>query len=114
MTMNERIKQAAKEALGKFDSSEFFGGSYDAWQMEDIFADCVRWALAHQWISVDEELPEIKEEDGDVIVFAMADMASKKLPFVASYDGKEWHLDGYGFSDVTHWMEIPTLEGGEK
>lgn len=87
----------------------------------DAFADMAReinknpafiagceWMLNHQWISVEEALPE-EYEDKFVLYCG-------EYPATASYDSesKQWYWGSHIILGVTHWMPIPSLEGGKK
>ncbi|MDD6581598.1 MAG: DUF551 domain-containing protein [Bacteroidales bacterium] len=86
------------------------------------FAD---WALSHQWVSVEDELPKksetvlIRNKNGS-IARATYDTVGRFDTGNAIEDCSAWILVDVGVrigdSDVTHWMPIPPLaeEGGEK
>ena len=61
-----------------------------------------RDALALQWRSVDDELPE---NDSDVLV-RYRDLGAT-LYAVAYYDGEDWYTNGGYHIRPTHWMSIP-------
>lgn len=54
-----------------------------------------------KWISVKEKLPSLNE-----IVFALIE---GKFPTVAKFSGDCFTDDGLEVEDVTHWMQIPSL-----
>lgn len=60
---------------------------------------------AVKWISVEERLPEDKNE---VMVFT-----TKKVSKARFYDGR-WHGSGGCWMNVTHWMPLPEppMDGG--
>ena len=63
-------------------------------------------ALASQWRSVDDELPEI-----DDVVFVTYPNLSTPLDKdmgVAYYDGEDWYTTDDTHIRPTHWMSIPT------
>lgn len=65
------------------------------------------YILANQWISVEEALPEYKEP---IIVKKGTEYA-----FASFQNGNFYIVGNIGkIDDVTHWMPIPSLEGGEK
>ena len=77
------------------------------------------YILSNQWISVDEGLPEKRQ---DVLV-AVLDTKSNTYFFGFDNiddDNGEFLRDKNGFAiendshKITHWMEIPSLKGGEK
>lgn len=73
------------------------------------------FALQNQWISVEKALPPIREKDignrswSDWVLI----MTHGGGAFMDCYafHRKEWLNNG---NDVTHWMPIPSLEGGEE
>ena len=61
-------------------------------------------ALASQWVSVEERLPEI----GELVVAA-------HIGFVtATYDGEDWYDANDHLIRPTHWLPIPPLKGGDE
>ncbi len=110
--MNERIEQAAREIVGEFieqvDLSEF-AKEY----LQKLILEKAEWLLSHQWISVDEKLPE---EDGDYIVRLVAHEGDKAYyNEISTYSSQAKRWLYVGSLIVTHWMPIPPLlEGGEK
>lgn len=69
------------------------------------------FALQNQWISVDEVLPEFQQ---DVVV------TNSEGDYWTAWRSNEncEHKDNngfvnYGIGEITHWMPIPRLEGGE-
>lgn len=62
-----------------------------------------KWLWDNLWISVKEELPKesgtyfVKWIAGDRVMYSSAYMV----------DGSTWDVEGYGFTEVTHWMKIP-------
>jgi len=74
------------------------------------------WLLKHLWISVDEALPEYEEcvlahFEGEDEVGEMFSQRSKPS------DNLILDKNGFqvvGFTEVTYWMPIPELKGGEK
>lgn len=64
----------------------------------------VDWALKHQWINVEDILPE---NDDTVLVIA------GDYPYVAWFNEtkKEWHeIENGQLIHPTHWMKIPELK----
>lgn len=78
--------------------------------------------LQNQWISVDKDLPDYEK---DVFVRFISRFPNNPNEFEIGYCTR-WRTkdetvktDPKGFSvvgnmEITHWMEIPSLEGGEK
>lgn len=77
------------------------------------FEDGADWALSHQWVSVEDEMPP----KGDVVI-AHYETADEIGETFATHDGINWWDGGEYFEDdsVTHWMPIPPIaeKGGEK
>ena len=109
--MNERIEQAAEaiaeNCIGKRTRN------HPANQLEEIIIrdaciEMAEWLLSHQWISVDEELPE----EHSVILTHHRTMNEC---FVLYYeDGSFSDYMPFTEGAIDYWMPIPTLEGGEK
>jgi hypothetical protein len=76
------------------------------------------FALQNQWISVSEALPTERDKE-DEQYSTNVFVRTKDCIHYAYYDfyNESWCSveGGYRFGgDVTHWMPIPSLEGGEK
>jgi hypothetical protein len=80
------------------------------------------YILTNQWISVDEALPEYEE---DVFVRFIEHFQNNTDEFEVGYctrwrtsdksvktDSKEFSI--IGNMEITHWMPIPELKGGEE
>lgn len=111
MTQQERIEQAAEEAANTalFISSQWIPTGIE------LFKQGANFALQNQWISVDEELPKQENERQ----FFSKDILFRENSSVyfGWYDFEEKYFRnsiGCTFTRVTHWMPIPTLEGGEE
>lgn len=92
--IDEEIQKAAEEI---FKDSEY--------PVPNIycFIQGAKWALSHQWISVEERLPE---NDETVLTFSSYGYV---LAYYSEQD-KMWFAYGnYGDINPTHWMKIPTL-----
>ena len=75
------------------------------------FEDGAEYALSHQWISVDESLPEPEEE---VIIFNESSIRHYEVGWLRKkgYSKSKWAITN-GFvedEDITHWMPIPKFE----
>lgn len=78
-------------------------GLFDAYDIEQAYEDGVTEALASQWVSVEERMPEI----GELVVAA-------HIGFVtATYDGEDWYDANDHLIRPTHWLPIPPLKGGD-
>ena len=67
------------------------------------FTAGVKWALDNLWIPVEKEFPK---ENGTYFVKWLA---MDKVMYSSAYfiDEHTWDVEGYGFTEVTHWMKIP-------
>lgn len=80
--------------------------------------DLANWALSHQWVSVEEEMPTKKDGDNES-EYVFVRLTCGRLPWTAcySYEHQCWmDVNHQAIHSVTHWMPIPPLaeEGGEK
>lgn len=82
------------------------------WMMSGAFEAGAEFALSHQWISVDEALPEPGEE---VILFNKKSIRHYEIGWLRKekgYSKSKWTLTN-GFvedEDITRWMPIPKFE----
>ena len=95
MNNAQEIYKSRIEEAAEFDS-EYAG------MLGDAFESGANFILSHLWISVEEALPE-----EDNLYFVLVDSIH---PRVTDFDGEKWS----GYRNITHWMPIPSLEGGEK
>lgn len=75
--------------------------------------DVINQCDSTKWISVEEALPE-EDIPNCFVAYKTLDMVFYST---GSYekDNDEWYVDSVGFNvKVTHYMPIPSLEGGEK
>ena len=112
--MNKILQKRIEEAAFKYscsNPSEYENQMYDQTDLEWAYEAGATSALQNQWISVDEALPEYEER---VLVAHQhgCQVASLYKDSLRQYWGvaKESPIG----ADVTHWMNIPSLEGGEK
>lgn len=106
--LQKRIEEAAKEIGKKF----YFVGMNPNEAAYKAAIQMGNKILQNQWIPVKEELPE-KDIPNCFVAYRAIDMV---LYSTGSYekDNDEWYVDGFGFNaEVTHWMEIPKLNGNE-
>jgi len=105
--MKEKIKKAAI----KYDLEHpylFFSAS-------DHFIKGANWALSHQWISVEEQLPPFEQ---DVIVHYKWRNA-EHYRFGHRTENPNVIVDKYGFANcindeiITHWMSVPIFKEDE-
>lgn len=112
--LQKRIEEAAKEEREQCreDNNEIWRGNPTYNDVEASFIKGATFALQNQWISVEKALPEDTE-----LYFVAYKAMDVVLYSTGCYEAKfkEWYVDGYGYNaDVTHWMQIPSLKGGEK
>ena len=101
--LQKRIEEAAEEyansttsnLLNVFETTGRFEG----------FEQGANFALQNQWISVEEALPE---KDGIYLV-----LVNNKTPLITTFNHIKRTFEPYRPYNITHWMEIPSLEGGE-
>ena len=109
--LQKRIEEAAREIGKKF----YFVGMNPNEAAYKAAIQMGNKILQNQWISVEEALPPIREKDienrswSDWVLI----MTHKGGTFKDCYafHRKEWLNNG---NDVTHWMLIPQLKGGEE
>lgn len=84
---------------------------------KDYFIEGADWALSHQWVSVEDELPKDKLN----VFIKLASGRSTSGWY--SHSIEEWFIsvgeicgDDCLYERVTHWMAIPPLaeEGGDR
>lgn len=116
--MNEilkRIEEKSKELGQMFfpdNMNPWARPNWEAGYVETACKEVSNFILSNQWISVEEALPEDTE-----LYFVAYKAMDGVLYSTGCYEAKfkEWYVDGYGYNaDVTHWMPIPSLIGGEK
>lgn len=66
----------------------------------------VQYALSHQWVSVDERLPEEHEE---VLTYSIAPKYAEDENAIAYYDGEDWYTTYGNHIRPSYWMPIPQL-----
>lgn len=95
-------KQIEKVSQEYADS---FIGSTERKFRKSAFADGVRFALSHQWISVDERLPE----DDRLVLAHFSDVEPNLCYATAYYRKGVWNVpdDWYYDCRIDFWMPIP-------
>ena len=114
MTNEEKAKAYAENrlstaypdmTLSRLSKATFLFDTYD---MEQAYEDGATEALASQWVSVEERLPEPHDEVLTYTINAIDENA------VAYYDGEDWY-NTYGEHIRPHyWLPIPPLKGGDE
>lgn len=110
--LQKRIEEAAEKICCTDYPFESIRNCKECIEKENAIKTAT-FALQNQWISVEEGLPEEDIPNCFVAYKAM----NMVLYSTGSYekDNDEWYVDGVGFNvEVTHWMPIPSLEGGEE
>lgn len=105
-----QIEQKAKEIAANL------GACPECVDMEGVAMEMAYWALSHQWVSVEDELPK----DGELVMTTFIDYKGKRR--YATGKKMATGMQVYGIispspmPSVTHWMHIPPLaeEGGEE
>ena len=99
----EQIEKQADDYMSKATPS-YVNSSFDKYAIAQAFEEGAYWALEHQWVNVEDKLPE---NDNSVLV--MAD----NCPYIAWFNEtkKEWHeIENGKLINPTHWMKIPELK----
>ena len=94
--MNEILKKRIEEAAEKYAANQTGLDYIGEVACEKGFIEGAEYALSHQWISVEEALPEANEHVLTLI---------GGVPAVA----KGYHVRAR-LRDITHWMPIPKFE----
>ena len=126
--MNEILQKRIEAESNKYmeEAIEMNGVVGDNLHYKDLktcFIEAADFALQNQWISVGEALPE----ENRIIALLSKNYCGKDNCYeILHRIAKEYvdlkHPDGYydlcgenvPTSAITHWMSIPSLEGGEK
>lgn len=111
--MNKIYQKRLEGAAKKNVSAWIKAADYDTVKAKYIKGG--EYILANLWIPVEEDLPKDKES-----VF-VRNKDGKCTSAWYSHDTETWFL-AYGeiagddviYSQITHWMPIPELKGGEK
>ena len=77
---------------------------------ERSFKAGATFALQNQWISVEEALPPKEDNDSSITGLVHCQKGWCGIDYYI-YKYGEWLNNG---NSVTHWMHIPSLEGGEE
>ena len=109
--MNTILQKRIEEvAINYADNEEYGDEIYYA--IKAAFKNGATFALQNQWISVEEALPE----ENELVFGCVNDESTPQAVGMAYYDEYGgWHYsDEEEISLITHWMPIPSLEGGEE
>ena len=105
MTTEEKAKAYAEKAYYPAPEYGWYESDHEAMVdvLEQVYLAGATEALASQWVSVEERMPEI----GELVVAA-------HIGFVtATYDGEDWYDANDHLIRPTHWLPIPPLKGGD-
>ena len=112
--MNEILQKRIEKVAHQYIQSDAVASE----NMQLAFGDFINganFALQNQWISVEEALPPIREKGTENRSWSdwVLIITHEGAAFVDCYafHRREWLNNG---NDVTHWMPIPQLKGGEK
>lgn len=125
--LQNRIEEAAKKYCRDKnyilpDDTEL---SLEALTAIDAYIEAAKSILQNQWISVEEALPprtyflDGKESDKSIYVLVRYKNGAVTSAWYC-YCTKVWYFaigrkgDNSIHSEITHWMEIPSLKGGEE
>jgi len=78
---------------------------------KDYFIEGANWALSHQWVSVEDELPpqiEGWDRSEKVIVRTKSNYIESSI---YDYKYNRW-ITELSYDKITHWMPIPPMEEG--
>lgn len=113
--LQKRIIEAARKEREQCreDNNEIWRGNPTYNDVEASFTKGANFALQNQWISVEEALPE-EDIPNCFVAYKTFDKVFYSTG-IYEKDNDEWYVDGVGFNvEVTHYMPIPSLKGGEK
>ncbi len=99
MTIKEKAKRAWEDYCYRAD------GSLYSTVFEDAYKQGATEALASQWVSVEERLPERHEEVLTYRIGALNENA------VAYHDGANWYTTDGEHIRPHYWLPIPPLKG---
>ena len=99
-----------REKLVELIESARYWGSGTSEEIADHLID--NGVTVQEWISVDDELPEI---GGYVVCIAKENPFSRFMPMVARIKKNGWinPMTEQYISEVTHWMQMPNPPKGE-
>ena len=103
MTREEQIKEAAHEYI----QSDSVSTGNEMLAFGD-FINGAKWADSHhQWIPVEERLPEKENEFEDFSKLVVVTNGKDFWKGMYNYRGDDWRtFDLWLIDDATHWMEI--------
>jgi hypothetical protein len=104
--MNEILQKRIVEAAKDYSDHNYVDEGVEV----PAFIEGADFALKNQWISVEEALPPKEDNDSSITVLVHCQKGWCGIDYYR-YKYGEWLNNG---NSVTHWMSIPSLEGGEE
>lgn len=119
--LQKRIEEKSKELAQKYFPNEmnvWARKNLEAQYVESACKEIATFALQNQWISVGEALPKkIEDKNYSKYVLTRQEYYDNEYYVIARYDyGFDMWVSTHYFKPefITHWMPIPSLEGGER
>ena len=111
--LKKRIKEAAKEYAANQTGLDYIGET----ACERGFIDGAEYAFSHQWISVEEAMPELNKEVLVMFPDRTTTVSARYKTF--NTDGRDviaWKNGDYTYADlwIKYWMPIPVLKEKER
>lgn len=106
---DEQIEKAAQQHADELRVSHSIPGALVP-MLHDIAKSSYTYgaqdALSHQWVSVDDRLPNEHEE---VLTYSIASECAEDEIATAYYDGEDWYTLHGRHIRPNFWMSIPKL-----
>lgn len=106
--LQKRIEEAAKTLINY--NLVDLGDLVNQYDLRRMLIEMGVKTLKNQWISVGEALPPKEDNDSSITVLVHCQKGWCGIDYYR-YKYGEWLNNG---NSVTHWMPIPSLEGGKK
>ena len=113
MTTEEKARAYAKNALARTISRpahplDHLAPYFDSKDIQQAYLAGATEALASQWVSVEDRLPESYEE---VLTYTVGAIDTNT---VAYHDFEDWYTTDGEHIRPHYWLPIPPLKGGEE
>lgn len=114
--MNDILKKRIEEAADGYSveiTPAYRNGYFERYQTADAFEAGAEYAISHQFISVEEAMPELNEEVLVLFPDGSATVALRHKTFNAfGGDAIVWRNGDYTYDDswIKFWMPIPKFE----
>lgn len=115
--MNTKLQKRIEAESNKYmeeaiEMNNVVGDNLHYKDLKTCFIDAADFALQNQWISVEEALPEFEGNFSDYYLIRTDNgWCDVTMYYKTSKKEYWWNFEKV---KVTHWMEIPSLEGGAK